>query len=85
MGRCGCSRPIQPWYKAGGIALSRTTYKQVKEGKVVGLDGLVAGDLLFTECSVHRPERVGIYIGHGLILQAPRTDAIVNISRLAVC
>ncbi|WP_374936822.1 C40 family peptidase [Streptomyces sp. Ru73] len=83
MGRCDCSSLMQASYKAGGISLSRTTYTQVKEGKSVSPDRLEAGDLLFTEGSAARPEHVGMYIGHGLILQAPHTGDVVKISRLA--
>lgn len=83
MGRCDCSSLMQASYQAGGITLSRTTYTQVKEGKAVNRDRLKAGDLLFTEGSATRPEHVGMYIGHGLILQAPHTGDVVKISRLA--
>ncbi len=83
MGRCDCSSLMQASYKVGGITLSRTTYTQVTEGKSVSPDRLEAGDLLFTEGSAARPEHVGMYIGHGLILQAPHTGDVVKISRLA--
>lgn len=83
MGRCDCSSLMQASYKTGGITLSRTTYTQVKEGKAVSPDRLKAGDLLFTRGTAARPEHVGMYIGHGLILQAPRTGDVVKITRLA--
>ncbi len=83
MDRCDCSSLMQASYKAGGITLSRTTYTQVEEGKAVSPDRWKAGDLLFTEGSATRPEHVGMYLGHGLILQAPHTGAVVKISRLA--
>lgn len=83
MGRCDCSSLMQASYKAGGITLSRTTYTQVKEGKAVNPEHLKAGDLLFTRGTATRPEHVGVYIGHGLILQAPRTGDVVKITRLA--
>ncbi|RCG14955.1 NlpC/P60 family protein [Streptomyces reniochalinae] len=83
MGRCDCSSLMQASYKAGGIKLSRTTYTQVKEGKAVSPERLKPGDLLFTRGSAARPEHVGMYIGHGLILQAPRTGDVTKITRLA--
>lgn len=83
MGRCDCSSLMQASYKAGGITLSRTTYTQVKEGKAVSPDRLKTGDLLFTRGTAERPEHVGMYIGRGLILQAPRTGDVVKISRLS--
>lgn len=83
MGRCDCSSLMQASYKAGGIQLSRTTYTQAKEGKAVSPDRLEAGDLLFTRGTAARPEHVGMYIGHGLILQAPRTGDVTKLSRLS--
>ncbi len=83
MGRCDCSSLMQASYKASGIQLSRTTYTQVKDGKAVSPDHLKAGDLLFTRGTAARPEHVGMYIGRGLILQAPRTGDVVKITRLA--
>lgn len=83
MGRCDCSSLMQASYKAGGISLSRTTYTQVKEGKAVSVDALKPGDLLFTRGTAAVPEHVGMFIGQGLVLQAPKTGDVVKISTLA--
>ncbi|MEU8687729.1 C40 family peptidase [Streptomyces sp. NPDC048665] len=83
MGRCDCSSLMQASYKAGGISISRTTYTQVKEGKRVSVSALKPGDLLFTRGTAEVPEHVGMFIGDGLILQAPRTGDVVKISTLA--
>ncbi|MFJ2877354.1 C40 family peptidase [Streptomyces sp. NPDC086796] len=83
MGRCDCSSLMQMSYKAGGISTSRTTYTQVKEGKAVSVDALKPGDLLFTRGTAQVPEHVGMFIGDGLILHAPRTGDVVKISTLA--
>ncbi|MFI1432586.1 C40 family peptidase [Streptomyces lydicus] len=83
MGRCDCSSLMQASYKAGGISISRTTYTQVKEGKAVSVDALKPGDLLFTRGTASVPEHVGMSIGGGLILQAPRTGDVVKVSTLA--
>ncbi|MDX3097977.1 C40 family peptidase [Streptomyces sp. ME19-03-3] len=83
MGRCDCSSLMQASYKAGGISISRTTYTQVKEGKAVSVDALKPGDLLFTRGTAQVPEHVGMFIGDGLILHAPRTGDVVKISTLA--
>lgn len=83
MGRCDCSSLMQASYKAGGVSISRTTYTQVKEGKSVSVDALKPGDLLFTHGNAEVPEHVGMFIGEGLILQAPRTSDVVKISTLA--
>lgn len=83
IGRCDCSSLMRASYKAGGVSISRTTYTQVKEGKAVSLDALKPGDLLFTRGTAEVPEHVGMFIGEGLILQAPRTGDVVKISTLA--
>ncbi|MFF3631613.1 C40 family peptidase [Streptomyces sp. NPDC002164] len=83
MGRCDCSSLMQMSYKASGISISRTTYTQVKEGKAVSVDALKPGDLLFTRGTAQVPEHIGMFIGDGLILHAPRTGDVVKISTLA--
>ncbi|MGW5906511.1 C40 family peptidase [Streptomyces althioticus] len=83
MGRCDCSSLMQQAYKAAGISLTRTTYTQVKEGKAVSVDALEPGDLLFTEGTAAMPEHVGMAIGQGLIVHAPRTGDVVRITTLA--
>ncbi|MEU9987892.1 C40 family peptidase [Streptomyces sp. NPDC048045] len=83
MGHCDCSSLMQASYKAGGVSLSRTTYTQVKEGKAVSVDALRPGDLLFTRGTAAAPEHVGMFIGQGLVLQAPKTGDVVKISTLA--
>ncbi|MFD8812175.1 C40 family peptidase [Streptomyces sp. NPDC059627] len=82
-GRCDCSSLMQASYKAGGVSISRTVYTQVKEGKAVSVDALKPGDLLFTRGTAAAPEHVGMFIGQGLILQAPHTGYVVKISTLA--
>ncbi|WP_405852169.1 C40 family peptidase [Streptomyces sp. NBC_01369] len=83
MGRCDCSSLMQQAYKAAGVTLTRTTYTQVKEGKAVSVDALRPGDLIFTEGTAKVPEHVGMSIGKGLIVHAPRTRDVVRITTLA--
>lgn len=83
MGRCDCSSLMQQAYKAAGVTLTRTTYTQVKEGKGASADALRPGDLLFTEGTADVPEHVGMFIGQGLIIHAPRTGDVVRIATLA--
>jgi cell wall-associated NlpC family hydrolase len=83
MGRCDCSSLMQQSHKAAGVTLSQTTYTQVKEGKPVSVDALRPGDLLFTGGTATAPEHVRMYIGSGLIVNAPHTGAVVDINSLA--
>ncbi|MEU3792961.1 C40 family peptidase [Streptomyces fructofermentans] len=83
MGRCDCSSLMQQSYKASGVTLTRTTYKQVKEGKRVSVNALQPGDLLFTGGTAEVPEHVGMFIGQGLIVNAPHTGDVVRLATLA--
>ncbi|MFD8321615.1 C40 family peptidase [Kitasatospora purpeofusca] len=83
MGRCDCSSLMQMAYKAAGVALTRTTYTQVTEGTAVSAGALKPGDLLFTRGNALRPEHVGMFIGGGLVVHAPRTGDVVKVSTLA--
>jgi cell wall-associated NlpC family hydrolase len=80
MGRCDCSSLMQQAYAHAGVALSRTTYTQVNEGKAVSPAQLKPGDLIFSRGTASRPEHVGMYIGEGLVIEAPRTTKPVRIT-----
>ncbi|MDT0382311.1 C40 family peptidase [Streptomyces sp. DSM 42041] len=83
MGRCDCSSLMQQAYAHASIELTRTTYTQVGEGKAVPADRLRPGDLIFSRGSAARPEHVGMYLGEGLVIEAPRTGKPVRITPLA--
>ncbi|MFV8133176.1 NlpC/P60 family protein [Streptomyces syringium] len=73
---CDCSSLMQQAYQAAGVTISRTTYTQVTEGQQVSVDAPMAGDLVFTpgsDGSASSPGHVGMYIGSGLVIEAPRT------------
>lgn len=76
-----CSGLVQQIYKHFGINISRTTYSQIGEGKGVGMNELQAGDLVFFDFNpnVKGPEHVGIYLGNGKMLHAPRPGKNVEV------
>ncbi|AWL37183.1 MULTISPECIES: C40 family peptidase [unclassified Streptomyces] len=80
MGRCDCSSLMQQAYAQVGVTLTRTTYTQVNEGKAVSPAQLKPGDLIFNHGSAARPEHVGMYMGEGLLIEAPRTTKPVRIT-----
>ncbi|MFE9407408.1 C40 family peptidase [Streptomyces sp. NPDC006704] len=82
MGRCDCSSLTQQAYAHAGITLTRTTYTQVGEGKAVPVSQLQPGDLIFSRGTAAVPEHVGIYLGAGLAIEAPRTSRPVRITPL---
>ncbi len=84
---CDCSSLVQQSYRAGGIPLPRTTFDQVNVGRPVYSTGsLLPGDLLFlvgADGSPSSPGHVGMYIGDGLVIQAPQTGQNVQLTPLS--
>ena len=77
-----CSGLLQYSLSQNGINISRTTYDQVNEGTAVSKSDLQPGDAVFfgTANDVHH---VGIYIGNGEYLHAPKTGDVIKISKLS--
>ena len=76
-----CSGLMQYVYKQMGYDISRTTYTQINDGTAVSKSNLQPGDLVFFGDS-SSPHHVGMYIGNGQYLHAPRTGDVVKISNL---
>lgn len=75
--QCDCSSLVQQAYRHAGITLPRTTKEQIHAGApIYDTRSLRAGDLLFL------PGHVGIYLGYGLVLHAPKTGDVVKISKV---
>lgn len=85
--QCDCSSLMQQAYRAAGITIARTTSEQIHAGSTVGDHAdLRPGDLLFipgSRGSASRPGHVGMYLGQGLIVQAPHSGDVVKTSRLS--
>ena len=84
--QCDCSSLVQQAYAHAGIALPRTTSDQVHAGQAVpGPADIKPGDLVFipgADGTPARPGHVGLYIGDGLIVQAPHTGTFVQLTRI---
>jgi cell wall-associated NlpC family hydrolase len=82
-----CSGLVMMAYRAAGISIPRTTFQQVLVGTpIYGIGQLQAGDLLFSAGSdgtAANPGHVGMYIGSGLVIEAPQTGEPVMITPLA--
>jgi peptidoglycan DL-endopeptidase RipA len=75
---------MQAWARAG-VALLHYTGYQWEEGPHVPLDQLQRGDLLFYATNNSDPStihHVGIYIGNGMMVDAPFTGAFVRIDSI---
>ena len=78
-----CSGLVAQVYREGyGVALPRNTYGQSQAGQPVSMDELQPGDLVFYN-TLNKPfSHVGIYVGDGRFIHAPRTGAAVRIENL---
>lgn len=81
-----CSGLLQYAAAQNGVHIGRTTYQQFQEGKAVGMGQLRPGDAVFFKGGDSiggLPGHVGIYIGHGMMVDAPHTGANVRIESVA--
>jgi len=76
-----CSGLTQGAWRAGGVSLPRVSQDQWNAGRHVAKSDLQPGDLVFYYSDLHH---VGIYIGNGQLLHAPRTGKNVEIVGLDV-
>ncbi|MCI4063514.1 NlpC/P60 family protein [Micromonospora sp. R77] len=75
-----CSGLTQYAYKAAGIYLTHFTGAQWNEGKAVSRDDARPGDLVFFFSDLHH---VGLYLGDGMMIHAPRTGKPVQVTKIA--
>lgn len=74
-GSYDCSGLTQAVWKAAGVTLPRTTYDQVNAGTTVPLSAIEPGDLVFFYDDI---SHVGLYIGNGMMIHAPKPGAYVR-------
>jgi cell wall-associated NlpC family hydrolase len=79
-GSFDCSSLMKWSYAKAGISLPRTTWDQVKVGKSVPKSALQPGDLVFFYSDI---SHVGMYIGNGNVVHAPRPGKTVRVEKLA--
>lgn len=79
-----CSGLVQQVFASFGIHLPRVTYEQIGVGASVSRKKMAVGDLVFfdTDRSKAGPDHVGIYMGGGKFIHAPRPGKGVQISSL---
>ncbi|WP_144118362.1 C40 family peptidase [Catellatospora sichuanensis] len=84
--QCDCSSLMQSAYRAAGVSIPRVTTGQVRAGKEITDPAmLLPGDLILipgSEGTISNPRHVGMYLGDGLIIQAPKTGDVVKITKL---
>ncbi|MFE4260184.1 NlpC/P60 family protein [Streptomyces sp. NPDC056883] len=70
-----CSGLTQAAWRAAGVTLPRTTWDQVKAAPRIATSALRPGDLVFFYADI---SHVGIYIGGGRMIHAPRPGTSVR-------
>ncbi|MGA4840104.1 NlpC/P60 family protein [Streptomyces sp. G45] len=78
-GSYDCSGLTQAAWKTAGISLPRTTWDQVKVGTKVSAANAKRGDLVFFYDDI---SHVGIYIGDGKMIHAPKPGANVRVESI---
>lgn len=67
-------------YAQVGVSLPHSSRAQINSGQRVSMSDLQPGDLVFFGSPIHH---VGIYVGGGQYIHAPRTGDVVKISSLS--
>ncbi|GGX67851.1 C40 family peptidase [Streptomyces minutiscleroticus] len=74
-GSYDCSGLTQAAWRTAGVSLPRTTWDQVNAGTTIGVSAAKPGDLVFFYDDI---SHVGIYIGGGMMIHAPKPGAYVR-------
>jgi cell wall-associated NlpC family hydrolase len=74
-----CSGFTSYVYRHFGVAVSRTSYSQFRDGTRVARKALKPGDLVF----FHGLGHVGLYVGDGRFIHSPRTGTRVRIDTMS--
>lgn len=78
-----CSALVMLIYKESlGMVLPRTAAEQAKASESIDEKDLKPGDLVFYNTMKRTFSHVGIYIGDGKFIHAPRTGAIVRVEEM---
>ncbi|MFF6966916.1 transglycosylase TgdA [Streptomyces anthocyanicus] len=80
-GRFDCSGLTKAAYESVGIKLPRVANDQYNAGPHPGRDELLPGDLVFFSDDLTNSRairHVGIYVGGGYMIDAPRTGAVIR-------
>ncbi|MGI5267873.1 NlpC/P60 family protein [Nonomuraea sp. CA-218870] len=75
-----CSGLVMAAYQRVGISLPHYTGEQWTAGRHISREELRPGDLVFFYSDLHH---VGIYLGGGMMVHAPRTGDVVRIASIA--
>lgn len=77
-----CSGLTQQAWRRAGVSIGRVVTQQLLDGSPTTTTALAPGDLVMipgSEGTLASPGHVGMYIGHGLVVNAPRTGDVVRV------
>jgi len=77
-----CSGFVRAVYNLCGVSIPRTSREQYKAGNPVTRDDLKDGDLLFFGSSESAINHVGIYVGNGKFVHAPKRGEEIKTAAL---
>lgn len=77
-----CSGFVRAVYNLCGVNIPRTSREQFRVGENIGKEDLSDGDLVFFGASAEQINHVGIYVGSGRFVHAPRRGDDIKISSL---
>lgn len=77
-----CSGFVRAVYNLCGVNIPRTSSEQYRVGEVVGRDELKDGDLVFFGQSSEEINHVGIFVGNGRFVHAPRRGDDIKVSAM---
>jgi cell wall-associated NlpC family hydrolase len=75
-----CSGFVRAVYNLCGLSIPRTSRDQFKAGDSVSKDDLQDGDLVFFGTSADKINHVGIYVGSGKFVHAPRRGEDIRVT-----
>jgi cell wall-associated NlpC family hydrolase len=77
-----CSGFVRAVYNLCGVNIPRTSAEQFRTGDAIGRDELQDGDLVFFGAGADHINHVGIYVGNGRFVHAPRRGDDIKVSSL---
>jgi hypothetical protein len=78
-----CSGFVRAVYNLCGLSIPRTSRDQFKAGDQVAKDDLQDGDLVFFGSSADNINHVGIYVGAGKFVHAPRRGEEIRVTEVS--
>jgi cell wall-associated NlpC family hydrolase len=84
--RFDCSGLTQQAWASAGRTIGRTTFDQLRDGTETAVAQLQPGDLVLVPGSggtLASPGHIGMYVGDGLVVHAPRTGDVVRVTTMA--